>query len=290
MKAFKNAAILFTSIVTAFVLPGCGMFEGKKRFADSQQYDFSKPLVIKLPEALDEISGIAYYPKDTSVFAIIDEDGILFKIPIKNPGAAKQWRFDKRRDYEDLVLIDSTFYVLVSNGDIETIHFKGDSIYTEKSDFSTRSKKENEFESLYYNKDSGNLVIVCKSCEDDNKKTFSSYSYNFRDSVRSYNPYIIFDALPLAEKFGVEKFRAKPSAAAINPVTEDLYILSSINHFIAVLSKKGDFKELYKLDPALYKQAEGLAFTPQGDMIISNEQAEIGFGELLILKNKSKGR
>ena len=290
MELFKNAMLLLLTVVAALIMQSCNMFGKKDRFSDSPLYNFSKPTVIKLPEALDEISGIAYYPKDTSVFAIVDEDGLLFKIPIKNPNAAKQWRFDKRRDYEDVVLMDSTFYVLVSNGDIETVHFKGDSIYTEKSDFSTRSKKANEFETLYYNKDSGNLIIVCKSCEEDNKKTFSSYSYNFRDSVRSYNPYLIFDAMPLAEKLGIEKFRAKPSAAAINPVTDELYILSSINHFIAIFSKKGEFKELYKLDPAIYKQAEGITFTPQGDMIMSNEQAETGFAELLVLKNKTKGR
>ena len=290
MALLKNAGILMISVSLAFFFTGCDLFGKKDRFPDSELYDFSKPFVIKLPEALDEISGIAYYPKDTSVFAIVDEDGMLFKIPIMNPGDVKQWRFDKSRDYEDLVLVDSTFYVLVSNGDIETIHFKGDSIYTEKSKFPGRSKKENEFESLYYNRDSNKLVIVCKSCEEDSKKTFSSYSFSFRDSVRSYSPYLVFDALPISQKLGLDKIHVKASAVAINPVSEDLYVLSSVNHFIAILSKKGAFKQLYKLDPGIYKQPEGIAFTPQGDMIISNEYAETGFAELLVLKNKKKGR
>jgi len=290
MKLDKNAVILLVTVIAAFGLDGCNLFGKKERFADSEAYNFSKPVVIKLPEALDEISGIAYYPKDTSVFAIVDEDGMLFKIPLKNPNAAKQWRFDKRRDYEDVVLIDSTFYVLVSNGDIETIKFNGDSIYTEKSKFPNRSKKINEFESLYYNADSNNLVLVCKSCEEDSKKTFSSFSYNFRDPAPAYTPYRVFDALPIAKKLGLEKIHVKASAVAINPVSEDLYVLSSINHFIAVLSKKGAFKELYKLDPGIYKQSEGIAFTSDGDLIISNEYAETGFGELLLLKNKMKGR
>jgi uncharacterized protein YjiK len=288
MTSIENTC--FITVFFAVTLMSCKGIGKKKEFPDAKMYDFSNPVVIKLPVALDEISGIAYYPKDTSVFAIIDEDGLLFKIPIMNPTAIKQWRFDKKRDYEDVVLIDSTFYVLVSNGDIETIHFKGDSIYTEKSDFSTHSKKVNEFESLYFNSDSGNLVMVCKQCEEDNKKTFSSFSYSIHDSVNTYKPYLTMDAVPIIQNLGKEKFRVKASAAAINPVTGDIYILSSINQIMIVLSKKAEFKELYELDPGIYKQAEGLAFTPQGDMIISNEYAEIGTATLLILKNKLKGR
>jgi uncharacterized protein YjiK len=264
--------------------------KGNKRFPDSEMYDYSHPTVIKLPEALDEISGIAYYPKDTSVFAIVDEDGMLFKIPIMHPTAIKQWRFDKKRDYEDVVLHDSIFYVLVSNGDIEKVQFNGDVITTKKSDFSTRSKKANEFESLYYNPEINKLVMVCKACEDDTKKTFSMFTHGVSDTINDYNPYMTIDAVPIAKKLGAEKMHVKASAAGINPVTGDLFVLSSVNDIMVILSKKGELRDVIKLDPGIYKQAEGLAFTPQGDMIISNEYAETGFATLLVLKNKLKGR
>ena len=260
----------------------------KKRYEDSDMYNFSKPAIIKLPAALDEISGIAYYPKDTSVFAIVDEDGMLFKIPIMHPNDTKEWRFDKQRDYEDIILLDSTFYILVSNGDLVTVKFSGNSIFTEKSNFSDKSKKANEFESMYYNPDSNKIVIICKECEDDTKKTFSSYMYNIQN--KSYEPYLLTDAVPIAKKVGEEKMHLKASAAAINPVTEDLYILSTINSILVVTSKKGEVKQVYKLDPGIYKQAEGICFTPQGDLIISNEFAETGSPELLVLKNKLKRR
>jgi len=261
-----------------------------KRYGDSEMYNFSHPTVIKLPEALDEISGITYYPKDTSLFAIVDEDGLLFKIPILHPKDVKQWRFDKKRDYEDVVLIDSTFYVLVSNGDIETVRFVGNNIETKKSDFSTRSKKANEFESIFYNNKAGNLILVCKECEDDTKKTFSMFSYSITDSQNNYDPFQTIDAVPIAKKLGFDKLHIKASAAAINPVTDDLYVLSAVNEIMVVLSRKGELREVYKLDPGLYKQPEGMAFTPQGDLIISNEFAENGFATLLIMKNKLKGR
>jgi uncharacterized protein YjiK len=94
--------------------------------------------------------------------------------------------------------------------------------------------------------------------------------------------------LPIAEKLGERKMKLKPSAAAINPVTDELYILSSIEHLLVVIDRKGTLKEMYQLDPALYKQAEGIAFTPQGDLLISNESHETGAGTILLIKNKKK--
>ncbi|RYF98514.1 MAG: hypothetical protein EOO02_18745, partial [Chitinophagaceae bacterium] len=137
----------------------CDMTKGKKKFPDTPDYKLSHPKILRLPPELDEISGIVYYPKDTSVFAITDEDGLLYKISLKDPRKIRQWTFDKKRDYEDLVLIDSTFYVLISKGDILTLKFINDSIQTEKSDFSDAGKTTMEFESLLVVDDSTLMMI-----------------------------------------------------------------------------------------------------------------------------------
>jgi len=303
------ALTLFTNLIT-----GCkAQKKSKKEFADSELYNLSKPNIIELPSELDEISGITYYPKDTSVFAIIDEDGILYKIPIKEPKNFKQWRFDKKSDFEDIVLLDSVFYVLISNGDIETIKFKGDSLVIDKSSFygkntdeslgdkkelSKAEKKElknerrdevkiNEFESLFKT-DSGQLILMCKECDADAKNKVSLYKY---EEGIPFTEYMSFEIAPIAQKLNDEKLKVKPSAAAINPINKDIYVLCSTGtKLLIILSSKGEFKEVYKLDPIIYKQPEGIAFTPAGDLIITNEFAGEGNAELLILKNKNKNK
>jgi uncharacterized protein YjiK len=279
---------LLQAMVIVVLFCGCDISK-KKKFADSADYAISSPKVISLPEILDEISGIAYYAKDTSVFAIIDEDGILFKIPLKNPKGYRQWKFDKKRDFEELVLVDSTFYALVSNGDIETIKFGQDKIETTKSNFSEDSKAVNEFESMYWQDDSTGLVILCKSCDADPKKSFSSFKFNPRDTSKTYASHITFDMSALESKLNVDK-HLKASAAAVHPITKDIYIISSIQKLLVITNSKGEFKELIQLDPGIYKQPEGLTFTPEGDLIISNEFANDGFANLLLLKYKKKGR
>ncbi|MEO8771591.1 MAG: SdiA-regulated domain-containing protein [Ferruginibacter sp.] len=276
--------ILFTTAF--FMIAGCNTLDEFK-YANSAMYNFADPKLLKLPGDMAEISGIAYYAKDTSVFAITDEAGILYKIPLKNSNHFRQWKFDKKRDFEDLVLIDSTFYALVSNGDIVSIKFDGDSIHTYRANFSDYSKAEDEFESLYATEDSNALIMVCKSCPDDPKKTIGRFKYNYKDSGAAYKETISINIAPVAEKHDLNK-QLKPSAAAINPVTNELYILSSIQKLMLIFDGNGAFKESIKLNPAIYKQPEGIAFTPEGDMIISNESAEEGAPTLLLLKNKKK--
>lgn len=285
IKLLITASILIASYT---VLTGCNNNKNNKEkaeFPDSEMYNLSNPTVINLPIELDEISGIAYYEKDTSVFAIIDEDGLLFKIPIKDPSKTKKWVFDKPRDYEDIILKDSAFYVLVSNGDVVSLHFEGDSIHTQKSKFSDISgKKLNEFESIFL--DSNRIIIMCKECETDKKEKISFFWYN--DSLQNYQAYKSLELAPVAEKLDKNKVALKPSAAAINPVTKELYIISAIHKMLLIIDNKGQIKEMYNLNPKIYKQPEGIAFTPAGDLIISNEVFLENHATLLILKNKMK--
>lgn len=256
--------------------------------AGNHMYDLAKPVLIKLPQTLSEISGIYYYSKDSSVFAIEDEHGILYKIFLNGKNEIRKWQFDKKRDFEDIVLKDSIFYVLVSNGDIETLKFAtGDSIIREKFNFPDASKKKNEFESLYYDDTLQQIILLCKDCEDDKKKAITAWGYNI--STQQYSPSVLtINVQPIAEKIGEQKMKFKPSATAINPVTNELYIISSISQLMIVTDRNGKFKEVFYLDPAIYKQAEGIAFTTAGDMIISNEWHETGLANILIIKNKMK--
>ena len=51
---------------------------------------------------------------------------------------------------------------------------------------------------------------------------------------------------------------------------------------------KRKIKEAYQLDPVVFKQPEGITFTPWGDMLISNEAADVGAPNILIFKYKKK--
>ena len=145
--------------------------EWKTKSPPSKEYDLDNPTVINLPPQLNEISGLAYYPKDTSLFSIVDEDGILYKIYLNRNYQVESWRFDKKHDFEDVVLHDSIFYVLISNGDIEQLKFDGKNISSTKTVFPGADKKANEFETLYYD-DTKGMVLICKNVRMIRKKPY----------------------------------------------------------------------------------------------------------------------
>ncbi len=285
----RNILIFLFFFAKLHSYEGCASNKNKINLP-CKEYDLNQPTVMKLGDNLTQISGISFYPKDSSLFAISDGSGSLFKIHNNNADMTVQWKFDDANDFEDIYVRDSSFYILASNGNIESLKFspKGDTIYRRKSTFPGADKKKNEFESIYYDEAEEKLIMVCKSCEDDKKSTVSAWSFN--PVSETYTPAIFsLDVKSIAKRVEEDKLKLKPSAVAVNPSTKDLWILASENQLLVVTDSKGVTKEVYTLDPRLFPQPEGIAFTPWGNLIISNEAGDkYGTATLLIFKPKKR--
>jgi len=270
--------IVFSSVI---IFADSCTSHNSRSFPNPPGYNFSKPYIYKLPTILDEISGLYFYPKDSGIFAIQDEKGWLFKIHLKNPLQIERWKFSSGADYEDVSLVDSTFYVLKSKGIIEKFRFSTpDSVSSQPFKI---AEGKNEFETLYYDSTVGHLIAICKNCEQDKRTEVSSWALD--PSTDSLAPSFKIDAEAIREQLDEDdKFRFKPSAAAIHPLTGELYVIASVNHVLVILKKDHSIKSAFRIDPNLFKQPEGLTFTPKGDLIVSNEAADRGVGEILFFK------
>lgn len=285
----RNILIFLFFFAKLHSYEGCASNKNKLNLP-CKEYDLNNPRVMKLGDNLVQISGISFYPKDSSVFAISDESGSLFKIHNDNADMTTQWKFGDAHDFEDIYLRDSSFYILASNGNIETLKFsqKGDTIYRRESTFPAADKKKNKFESIYYDENQAKLILVCKSCEEDKKSTVSAWSFD--PVTEAYTPdKFSLDVKSIAKRVEEDKLKLKPSAVAVNPSTKDLWILASENQILIVTDNKGATKEVYTLDPKIFPQPEGIAFTPWGNLIISNEAGDkYGTATLLIFKPKKR--
>jgi uncharacterized protein YjiK len=282
MNTFKSLSLYFFGIACLIFYSSC---KNRSQFISPQGYDLNNPVKVELEDQLNEISGINYYPKDTGVFAISDATGSLYKIFPDKKAVVEKWKFGHNHDYEDLQLYDSIFYVLSSSGNIVRIKFiSADSLQVSEYNF---PEKKVEFETLYFDSSLNKLILICKDCKQDNKKEVSTFAFNIDSQKYSDGPYKI-NAEKIAAMMHEDKMKFKPSAAAINPLTHELYILSSVNKAIVVADKNGNAKAVYVLNPSLYKQPEGIAFAPKGDLLISNESAKDGDANILIIKYKKK--
>lgn len=283
-RVFVFASLLSVSFL--YFSTGCRQHDDT--LSSPPAYNLNRPAVIKLPAALDEISGLAYYPKDKSIFAVCDEKAWLYKIFLTGRMSIQKWKFAKSADFEDMVLTDSTFYILRSDGHLISVHFVSpDSVIAKE--YVPPLNGKNEFEILYLDKAQNRLIMLCKDCEADDKNSLTSWAFDLSAATFSPSPAYVIDIRRIEELMQEKKVKFKPSAAAIHPVTGQLFIISSINKVLVVADKNGVPEQVYRIDPGLYKQPEGLTFSPEGHLIISNESADIGAANILIIKYHKGG-
>jgi len=289
-RLFKGKYILLCNglIVLALLCMGCFGTNRDTDLSTPSGYNLNQPATVKLPSFLDEISGIAYYPKDKSVFAINDEKGWLYKIFLTNNMSIQRWKYAKGDDFEDLVRVDSVFYVLQSSGTILAIRFQSPDS-AEVHSYPLPVPGRNEFEILYHDEAEHRLIMLCKDCAADDKNSLSAYAFDLSTLAFSPKQCYIIDVRKIEALMKQKKVKFKPSAAAINPATGKLFIISSINKVLVVADQAGIPEEVHRINHALYKQPEGMTFTPDGDLLISNESADIGAANILIFKyNKAQ--
>jgi len=272
---FKNFIYLAMSVLVG---ANCNTGTAKEKLSSPEGYNLRVVNQTKLPLQLDEISGVAYYAADSSVFAINDEKGWLYKI--KKGQSIRRWKFSAGADFEDVVLLDSAFYVLQSNGNILRLTFSMQNTVAVQQYHFPQGETKNEFEILYYDAGREKFILMCKDCESDTKKTLTTYSFDPYTGLYSDSSYTI-DVKEIAKSMGEGKIKFKPSAASINPANNLLYIISAINKLIVVTDVNGKFKNVYRIDQSIFKQPEGITFTPGGGMIVSNEAADVGVADIL---------
>ena len=285
---YRNLIIILSAFVNILSIQGCTANE-KEMNSPPKEYDLNNPSVLYLNETMAEISGIYFYQKDSSLFAVSNESGYLFKIHLNKDFITQRWKFDKTHDFEDVLYWNNNFYILESNGNIHTLQFswRGDTITTQTSLFPENGKGKNEFESLYYDSARKSFVMICKDCNSDKKNTVSAWAYDpesnsFKASVFTINVDLI------AAETGDKKLKFKPSAATINPLTGDLWILSAVNMLLVVADQNGNCKAAFQLNRGIFTQPEGITFTPSGDLIISNEAgSKYNSASILIFKRKN---
>ncbi len=248
-------------------------------------FDFQHPEEIKLPERLHEISGITLYHKN-EVACIQDEKGIIFFYDIKKDKLRSTVTFASNKDFEGIADVNDTLFVLCSNGIISEIEFQSDTNIS--TTYSTFLSKNNNCEGLCYDERFRRLLVACKGKPEKGtapKSMKAIYSFDLHskklieapafiinpDSVQKH--FVNHETSIFRELFTKKEvpFLFEPSDIGIDPLSNDIYILSSVGNTLLDISYEGKIKFAIHLDPAVFKQPEGITFAQDGSMLISDE-------------------
>lgn len=282
----KTLPAYFFSALFLMVLVAGGC-ETKKVIYTPTGYLINEPETFELGTKLNEISGICWI-NDSLMLANNDESGKIFAINLANMQdfEYRNVKFGTKEDYEDIVKVGSSIYVLISTGQIVKIsnYNSEDSVQSEV--VARLEGKENEFESLYYDKEVNSLVMLCKNCHKEKDRVRSAYRFDLDSNVLIDTPYYQIDMNIIRKKLDDTRQEFRPSAAAVNPMDNKVYIVSSIGKLMVVINKKGKVEQAFGISGLDFPQPEGITFAANGDMFISNEVATEARSTLLKFKYK----
>lgn len=276
--------MLFTIAVSA-----CSQQASK--YTSPAGYNLNKPGKIVLPSVLLEVSGISFNGGNSDIlYAEQDEEGKVFYL---KPGDAKaqHTKFGKNGDYEDITICDNNIIILRSDGSLYVFSLSE----IGKPDAANVKEYKNilppgEYEGLFCDNKTKQLYALCKICRDaDASKTAKGYIFSLGANAApildtDFN--IAVDEIATMAKG--KKMHFQPSALALHPVSNEWYILSSVNKLLVIADGNWKVKEVHHLNPSVYAQPEGIAFDKNATLYISNEGNKVSNGNVLKMQYDGK--
>ncbi|WP_081212254.1 SdiA-regulated domain-containing protein [Salegentibacter sediminis] len=225
----------------------------------------------ELPEELNEISGITWLGNDL-LACVQDEDGIVFIYNLKSSQIVDRIEFGESGDYEDINLFNEKLYVLRSDGLVFEISSYKQNPQVQKYVTPANKISGINLEGLSANPDGNILLMAVKERKDadDRKEVFSFKPGSKKQSSEAFFSINLEDPI-FKDLKGRTKNRFSPGAIELHPKDGKIYILDGTRPKLLITNSAGKALKLLKLDSKDFQNPEGLSFSSDGDIYISNE-------------------
>lgn len=256
-------------------------------------YQLNAPAkTFKLEKKLREISGLACY-KDEFLCAVQDEQGNLYQLSKKNGAVKHKVDFSADGDYEGLACYQDRLFALRADGVLFELEDWEDEKKAQTRVINTNLGEINDTEGVAYDPRTQQLWIACKGSAQIGQSVHQErgvYAYDLaldsfyttpvftisRKQVYRYikqhlktSPHYSF--YKKLFKKAKPDLPLQPSAIAIHPITEDIYLLCAVGNSLIVLRRDFSIRHLYYLSSKLFEQPEGMTFDSKGNLYISSE-------------------
>jgi uncharacterized protein YjiK len=228
----------------------------------------------KLPKRLREISGLAM-TRDNRLLTHNDEKGIVFEIDYRNGTIVKQWELaDLSKpvadDFEGIAVVDDLIYMVTSSGRLYECREGLDGQSVLFNMYATGIGRDCEIESLAYDPDQRVLLLMCKNpLSPELAEQVAIYRWSI-DTKR-----VVDDArtlIPINEfSRHIDDKTFQPSGIERHPVSGNYFVVAARQHAIAEITPEGQVVAVIEMSSDRHAQAEGITFTPDYDIIISDE-------------------
>ena len=275
--------------------------DGPKIFPEyHSQYNFLRPdRTLYLPAELSEIAGLSISPDGRSLIALNHKDGDIHYIDKWRGDLEYSVRFKHRGRYKGIETVRHDVFIVKENGSVVHVSELGAEKPKTKT-FNTPLNAKFAVHGLTYHPIRNELLLACQGNDGDRAFDDSESIYVFdleskelfRQPMFLIEDQAIFDYLrqqgpPLEE--GDELFYTppkekpfEPSAIAIHPQTDELFLISASSMLLVILSEDGELRHAERLDPFLFDEPEGMCFDLDGTLFISSKGGRGVSGKILL--------
>ena len=261
-RKYKPVAILISD--------GWGLSELRALEMPSLGYDLLAPdTVYELPDLLREVSGIAL-ADERQLLCVQDELGAVFSYDLVEGRITDMIRFTDVGDFEDITVHNDRVTVLRSDGHLVELSLHHRKVLREQPP----ALPSLNHEGLFTDARTGDRYVVSKEAPVTGPADIRQVHRVLGDGT--IEPYRTLSATSVAEALNrcqatlaQRGVRFPPSAAALHPITGALYVLSASDRLLVVFDEGPPL--VHPLPADIFYKPEGIAFRPNGDMLISNE-------------------
>ena len=244
--------------------------------ATLSRYDLTAPPadLWELPKALQEISGLAVGSAGR-IFAHDDEQAIIYQLDPATHRVVKHFSFGLpalRGDFEAIAIVGRQVILTTSDGVLYAGREGRDGEAVPYVTQATGIGRDCEVEGMVYESAGRALLFACK---EPRVRTLAGHLAVLRWSLDRKaldpQPWIFLRLSGISRELKGQGFH--PSELVRVPGSDHYLVLSGREHAIAEITPAGAVVAVAHLRRGDHRQAEGLAFAPDGALLISDEGA-----------------
>jgi hypothetical protein len=248
-------------------------------------FDLQHPNSVQtLPMGIQPFSDIALLDS-THLLGLNQESGMMFVYDLNDHSVVPFLSWDMESKIRNISTLDSTLLLV---DDAKHIHFLS-SPY-DSSSLTTLNLENEQFDptSVCYHKETNRLFLIASNEERTEGYSNSSiYAYNLNQRKLNAQPLFSISGEDI-EAFAIqnnlmiarsdlsimddtlESMNFTPTAIAVHPKTNEIYILSGSDHSLAVFNQFGEIVNFTTLDKNTFSHPSAMTFKKNGDLVITD--------------------
>jgi uncharacterized protein YjiK len=238
-----------------------------------------------LPAELTEISGLAV-TADGRLFAHGDERGTVFEVEPRTGKVRKSFALERTGsepdlgkkagdaevtgDFEGITIVGDRFFLVTSNGVLVEFAEGADGERVSYAAYPTGLDQTCEVEGLTHDPAGETLLVLCKQMRRKQERDrVTIHAWSLQERRLDPSPRIVTRSSDLARLTGAKAFNA--SALEFTPGGRSLVMTAGPQQAFAEIGIDGRPVHGGALDRAIHPQPEGIAFLPDGTLLVSSE-------------------